>query len=74
MYTPDAEGYSSQVAPIVSGTVTVEEVEDGDYHFTFDLVDDGGNKITGEWTGDGEAIDLSEQVSSQSAKPLALRR
>lgn len=72
--TPDAEGYSSQVAPIVSGTVTVEEVEDGDYHFTFDLVDDAGNNITGEWTGDGEAIDLSEQVSSQSAKPLAIRR
>lgn len=57
--TPDAEGYSSQVAPIASGTVTVEEAEGGNYHFTFDLVDDAGNKIIGEWTGDGQAIDLT---------------
>lgn len=72
--TPDAEGYSSQVAPIASGTVTVEEAEDGNYHFTFDLVDDAGNKITGEWTGGGQAIDLTANASSLSAKHLAIRK
>ena len=72
--TPDAEGYSSQIAPIASGTVTVEEAEDGNYHFTFDLVDDAGNKITGEWTGGGQAIDLTANASSLSAKHLAIRK
>lgn len=75
--TPDAEGYSSQIAPIVSGTVTVEEAEEaeeGNYSFTFDLVDDGGNKITGQWTGGGEAIDLSAETAAASAQPLSMRR
>lgn len=72
--TPDAEGYSSQIAPIVSGTVTVEEAEDGNYSFTFDLVDDGGNEITGQWTGGGEAVDLSAGVAAASAQPLSMRR
>lgn len=72
--TPDAEGYSSQVAPIASGTVTVEEAEDGNYCFTFDLVDDAGNKIAGEWTGAGEAMDLSAGVAAASAQPLSMRR
>lgn len=72
--TPDAEGYSSQIAPIVSGTVTVEEAEDGNYSFTFDLVDDGGNEITGQWTGGGEAMDLSAGVAAASAQPLSMRR
>ena len=72
--TPDAEGYSSQVAPIVSGTVTIEEVADGDCRFVFDLVDDAGNKITGEWTGGGETADLSDHVQGLAAKPLVVRR
>lgn len=72
--TPDAEGYSSQIAPIVSGTVTVAEAEDGNYSFTFDLVDDGGNEITGQWTGGGEAMDLSAGVAAASAQPLSMRR
>lgn len=72
--TPDAEGYSSQIAPIVSGTVTVEETEEGNYSFTFDLVDDDGNKITGQWTGGGEAIDLSSETAAPSAQPLSMRR
>mgnify|MGYP003496096782 FL=1 len=55
------------MAPIVSCTVTVEEVEDGDCRFVFDLVDDAGNNITGEWSGAGEAIDLSGNVSSLAA-------
>ena len=72
--TPDFEGYSTETAPISSGTVIVEQA-DGGYHFTFDLVDDGGNKITGEWTGAVYADDISDDVASMNApKPLALRK
>lgn len=71
--TPDAEGYSSQVAPIASGSVVIEEAEDGKYRFVFDLVDDAGNKITGDWTGNGEAIDLTTTTPSAHALPLSIR-
>ena len=71
--TPDAEGYSSQVAPIASGSVVIEEAEDGKYRFVFDLVDDAGNKITGDWTGNGEAIDLTTATPSAHAMPLSIR-
>lgn len=70
--TPDAEGYSSQSAPIVSGTVVIEDAGEGNYRFVFDLVDDAGNKITGEWTGSGTAEDYSAEVSA-SAAPLAVK-
>lgn len=71
--TPDAEGYSSQVAPIASGSVVIEEAEDGKYRFVFDIVDDAGNKITGDWTGNGEAIDLTTATPSAHALPLSIR-
>lgn len=64
--TPDAEGYSSQTAPISSGKVVVEEAADGNYRFIFDMVDDGGNKITGEWSGKPLVEDLSEDVMQTS--------
>lgn len=75
--TPDAEGYSSETAPIAEGTVTVEDAGNGDYRFVFDLVDDGGYKVTGEWTGKVAAQDISDAMSSSShsaPKPLALRK
>lgn len=64
--TPDAEGYSSHTAPISSGKVVVEEAADGNYRFIFDMVDDGGNKITGEWSGKPLVEDLSEDVMQTS--------
>ena len=75
--TPDFEGYSSETAPIVEGTVTVEDAGAGSYHFVFDLTDDAGNKITGEWTGKVTSDDISDQVSGSSLnapKPFALRK
>ena len=73
--TPDFEGYSSETAPISEGTVTVEDAGNGKYHFVFDLVDDGGNKITGEWTGAVLADDISDDINAANApKPLALRK
>lgn len=75
--TPDAEGYSSETAPISAGTVTVEDAGNGNYRFVFNLVDDGGYKVTGEWTGVVAAQDISDAMSSSSLaapKPLALRK
>lgn len=75
--TPDSEGYSSETAPIASGTVTIEDAGNGNYHFVFDLVDDGGNKVTGQWSGKVTAQDISEDVSGQALsapKPLALHK
>ena len=75
--TPDFEGYSSETAPITSGSVVVEDAGDGNYHFVFDLVDDAGNKITGEWIGKVTADDISDQVSGSALtapKALALRK
>ena len=75
--TPDFEGYSTETAPIASGTVTVEDAGNGNYHFVFDLVDDGGYKITGEWTGKVTADDISDEVSGSALaapKAFALRK
>ena len=75
--TPDAEGYSSETAPIAEGTVTVEDAGNGNYRFVFDLVDDGGYKVTGEWTGVVAAQDISDAMNASSLnapKPLALRK
>ena len=75
--TPDFEGYSSETSPITEGTVVVEDAGNGTYRFVFDLVDDGGYKVTGEWTGVVAAQDISDAVSSSSLaapQPLALRK
>ena len=75
--TPDFEGYSTETAPITEGTVAVEDAGNGNYHFVFDLVDDAGNKITGEWTGKVTADDISDQVSGSALaapKAFALRK
>ena len=75
--TPDFEGYSSETAPIASGTVTVEDLGENNYRFVFDLVDDAGNKITGEWTGRVNSDDISDDIAAAALaapKPLALRK
>lgn len=66
--TPDSEGYASQVAPLAGGTVTITQVEGdamsqtgGLYNFVFDTVDDGGNRIYGEWTGAVYGYDVRDQ-------------
>lgn len=59
--TPDAEGYSTHAAPIAEGTVTIEKVGE-EYKFVFDMTDDGGNKITGEWQGAVYAEDVREEM------------
>ncbi len=57
--TADAEGYSSALAAISGGTVTITK-EGDEYKFVFDMVDDGGNKVTGEWQGSILTEDLRD--------------
>ena len=59
--TPDAEGYSMQMAAIKSGTVTITK-EGEEYKFVFDMTDGLGNKITGEWQGEVAADDVRDAV------------
>lgn len=72
--TPDVDGYSTDVAPISSGEVVIEDLGDGTYGFTFDMTDDAGNKITGQWSGAVEAEDISSSVSSAEPKMLLRSR
>lgn len=75
--TPDQEGYSTHVAPISSGTVTISKVEAGIYKFEFNMVDDAGNNITGEWSGTVFTDDLRDEIADaeeQSAAAPRLRR
>lgn len=45
----------SIMAPMISGTLTITNNNDGTYSLTIDVTDDAKNKITGSWTG--EAIE-----------------
>ncbi len=42
---------SGATAPIYGGSITIENIGEGLYHTTFDLIDDRGNKITGTYEG-----------------------
>lgn len=72
--TPDAEGYSTHSAPITDGSVVIEEAGNGNYKFTFNLVDDGGNKITGEWTGIVYVDDISDEIAGTSSTKAQVLR
>lgn len=72
--TPDAEGYSSQSAPISNGTVTISKNDDGTYHFQFNMTDDNGNVITGEWSGNAESYDLTEDTEQYNRIKNSLRK
>ena len=45
------EAQSGAIAPIFDGSITIEEAGEGLYKVTFDLVDDRGNKIVGDYEG-----------------------
>jgi len=57
--TTGPDGTQSTLGPIASGTVTISTLGDGNRKIVFDLTDDAGNKITGEYTG--PITDISEQ-------------
>lgn len=47
----DSEGYNTKMGPINSGTVTISTESDGQRKFVFNVKDDKGNDITGEYIG-----------------------
>ena len=49
--TMDAQGYVDVMAPIDSGTFTVSTLGDGQHKLVFDLKDDNGHTIKGEYVG-----------------------
>ena len=59
----DDEGYNTKLGPIASGTVTISTLGDGSRKFIFNLKDDRGNDITGEYTG--VLIDGNQEASMQ---------
>ncbi len=72
----EAEGYHEKMAPIESGTMTVEDLGGGNYKFVFDFVDDAGFKVTGEWSGQTEVIDndLTKPVEDAAIPSMLLYR
>lgn len=46
-----SDEHSDAVAPIYGGSITIEDIGDGVYRATFDLIDDRGNKICGTYEG-----------------------
>lgn len=47
----DDQGYVTQFAPAMSGTMEITKNSDGTYRFVLDFVDDFGNNWDGEWEG-----------------------
>lgn len=65
LYRVDDEGYHTWMGPIGGGTVTISTEANGNRKFVFNLTDDRGNKITGEYTG---AMIDADEVAPTSAK------
>ena len=62
----DDEGYQTTLAPIAEGTVTISTLENGERKLAFDLKDDRGHAITGEYTA-AELYDLTDAYNNQEA-------
>lgn len=67
----DDEGYQTVMAPINSGSLTIETLADGQKKFTFDFMDDNSHKLTGSWTGEITYPSLSQQRRSTPLKSHA---
>lgn len=67
----DADGYLTDLSCIVSGTVTVSDADGGSKKIVFDLKDDAGNSVTGEYVG--AVIDLNA-LEAPARLPRKIRR
>ena len=55
----DEEGYNTTLGPLESGTVTISTLDNGERKVVFDMVDDNGNVVAGEYVGviiDGNSV------------------
>lgn len=62
----DDIGYLTDLGCLAEGTMTVSDAENGEKHIVFDLRDDAGNAIRGEYTG--EILDLTSSLAEVPAK------
>lgn len=61
----DEEGYARTLGPIAEGKFVYSQ--DGDAHkFVFDMTDDAGNKVTGEWKGKVSVFDARQDMETQA--------
>lgn len=60
----DADGYQSVLAPLYEGTVTISKDAEGKFTFVFDMKDDKGYKMTGQYTG--LLFDITDDVNGVS--------
>lgn len=63
--TENGETYQTDLGPIESGTVTVTDLGNNRVKIVFDVMDDNGHSITGEYSG--ELIDASA-IPTQAAR------
>ena len=59
----DSQGYVTQYAPAMSGTMNITNNGDGTYRIVLDFVDDKGNNWDGEWEGTISLSDGSENYA-----------
>lgn len=64
------DGNITVAAPVNGGTMTITKEGDG-YKFVFDLVDDAGHTIKGEWTGVVDLEDYDPNVPAKALRRLA---
>lgn len=65
-----ADGNITVAAPVQSGTMTITK-EGDEYKFVFDLADDAGHTIKGEWTGVVDIEDYDPNVPAKALRRLA---
>lgn len=68
----DPSGKQTDVASLASGTVTITSGTGSSKHIVFDLVDDAGHKITGEF--DGPITDISTDQSAKAKLRKTMER
>lgn len=61
-------------APMVGGTITIKANDGGGYTFTFNTVDDAGNKITGTYTASSFTMNVNPSNSSSSVSACGAGR
>lgn len=71
MNSIDNEGYSSKLAPIMSGKMTVKSNGNDNYTFTFDFTDDANHAIKGTWTGKVTSYNATSEGSSAARRTRA---
>lgn len=65
----DADGYNTKLGPITTGTVTISTQSDGKRKVVFNVKDDAGNSITGDYVG--TFIDAADFAPAKSIRKRA---